>query len=169
VNWLRPFVALSLILPSMSPNLPVVARAWAQVEGGATLTILAEPVEVAAAGATEFVPAQDGQAVHEGEVVRTGPGGLALLTFFDGSETQLAEETQVEIEQAHSEPERRVVLFQAAGVTVNRVQQLASGQVFETETPTALGVVRGTTYVVTVNRLDPPVSAPSPDSSLPAP
>jgi hypothetical protein len=133
------------------------------------LTILAQPVEVAPTGSTTFAPAQDGQGVQEGDVVRTGPGGLALLTFFDGSETQLADETQVEIEQAHSDPERRVVFFQAAGVTVNRVQRLTSGQVFQTDTPTAAGLVRGTTYVVTVSRLNPPVPTPTTSPPEPAP
>src|ERR1700704_5747656 len=57
---------------------------------GATVRVLSVPVEVATTepGAS-FTPAIDGQTVFEGDTVRTGPGGMALVTFFDGSESQL--------------------------------------------------------------------------------
>src|SRR5215831_10774242 len=84
--------------------LPILVASWlpaaqppvrAQTLVGATLSILAPLVEVSLAGAP-FGAAQDGQTLRPGDQVRTGATGIALLTFFDGTETQLTSETQVE-------------------------------------------------------------------------
>src|SRR6202011_434126 len=110
----------------------------------------AGPVEVQFAQTNAFVAATDGQMLNQGDVVRTGPGGLAMLTFFDGSETQLGAEAQVQIEQVEATPAPQIALLQTAGVTLNHVVPMPVGGTFRTDTPAATGLVRGTSYVVVV-------------------
>src|SRR5215470_3524696 len=137
----------------LSSALSLPARpAEAQVQVGATLSLLAPAVEVATGG-RPFVAARDGQTVSAGDQVRTGPTGVALLTFFDGSETQLTSDGLVLIDSAA--PGNLISVFQAIGTSVSRVRApSASG--FQTDTPPATALVRGTTYVVTTLPLQPP-------------
>jgi hypothetical protein len=91
---------------------PVVRPARAQVTVGATVSVLAPGVDVSTQGAP-FVGSTNGQTVGAGDQVRTGPTGVALLTFFDGSETQLTSNSLVQIE---SPPGGGLVsVFQAVG------------------------------------------------------
>ena len=137
--------AASWLLPGSIPRLSA-----AELPSGATLTILVNPVQVASLGATDFVDALPGQSLQPGDVVRTGDTGIALLTFFDGSESQLAAGSQVQIEQADYTPAPQIALFQTSGVSINRVIPLPPGGSFRTDTPDATGLVRGTSYIVTV-------------------
>jgi YVTN family beta-propeller protein len=55
-----------------------------------------------------------------------------------------------------------VSIFQASGTTVNRIQPQGSGS-FQTDTPSSVALVRGTTYVVTVKHAyTAPPSTPTP-------
>jgi len=125
--------------------------AFAQVASGATLSVLASPVEVAT-GAGGFAAASDGMTVGPGDQVRTTGGGVALLTFFDGSETQLTPDSQVVIQEAApSAGGPQIGISQVLGTTVDRVQRLASSPTdFSTDTPAATAFVRGTRYTLTV-------------------
>jgi hypothetical protein len=144
-----------LVVQVMRPVPAVGAAPAAGQTGGATLTILAQPVEVAPDGAT-FVPAQDGQIVGVGDHVRTGADGVGLLTFFDGSETLLPPGTEVALVDAAQPGGPGVWLAQTAGTTVNHIQQLGGSASFESDTPTAVAIVRGTLYLVTVKTLPIP-------------
>ncbi len=146
---MRMLIVFGVLASLWLPGRPV--QTFAQAATGATLTVLAAGVQIAQAGGS-FGAAQDGQALNVGDSVRTDGSGVALLTFFDGSEVQVTPASQVQI-QASSEANRQVSVFQAAGTTVNRVQRLAGNGSFQTNTPAAVALVRGTTYVVTVTRL----------------
>src|SRR5690242_440396 len=88
----------SLAAPIAAPDL-LGATAFGQASAGATLSVLAAPVEVATGGGS-FSAGRNGQTLQVGDQVRTGSGGVALLTYFDGSETQLTPDTQVELQAA---------------------------------------------------------------------
>ncbi|MBV9354357.1 MAG: hypothetical protein JO023_02405, partial [Chloroflexi bacterium] len=95
-------LALGLALALVSVTLLPAAGtppAAGQAAPGATLSVLAPAVEVAPTG-QGFAPAVDGQTLGAGDQVRTSDQGLALLTFFDGSETQLTPGTTVQVSQA---------------------------------------------------------------------
>jgi hypothetical protein len=141
-------VVLAVTLSSWWPAASVSSAAEMPI--GATLKVLALPVEVQAAPTQTFVAAMDGQMLNQGDVVRTGPGGLALLTFFDGSESQLGTESTVQIERAEATPAPQIALLQTSGVTMNHVVPMPPGGSFQTDTPAATGLVRGTSYVVVV-------------------
>jgi hypothetical protein len=147
-------LALALVVAQFMPASSFVGipQVIAQQAGGAILTLLNPPVEVAVAGGA-FAAGRSGQALQPGDAVRTGDGGVALITFLDGSETQLTPSTELTVTAATA---GGVSLTQVAGTTVNRVQQLTGGASFSTDTPTAAAIVRGTRYVVTVKTL--PVS-----------
>ena len=88
----------ALVAQTVMPDL-AARTAFSQTSAGATLTVLATPVEVAS-GNGPFAAARNGQILQVGDQVRTGAGGVALLTYFDGSETQLTPETQVQLQAA---------------------------------------------------------------------
>jgi hypothetical protein len=154
-------LALTLITPVFGLYAPQAVAA--DLVAGATLDIMAAPVQVSSSQAGPFVDAVSGQLLLAGDVVRTGPGGVALLTFFDGSESQLASDSQLQVQRADYNPAPRIVLFQSAGVSINRVIPLPPGGSFETDTPTAIGLVRGTSYLVNVSA---PTSAATPPRSM---
>src|SRR3981189_2250255 len=141
-------VVLAVTLSGWWPAGSVTSAAEMPI--GATLKVLTVPVEVQLAQTQAFVAAMDGQMLNQGDVVRTGPGGLALLTFFDGSESQLGAESTVQIERAEATPAPQIALLQTAGVTMNHVVPMQPGGTFRTDTPVATGLVRGTSYVVVV-------------------
>src|SRR5579864_8235771 len=103
LHWALVGVLLSAlvgasVLPTANGLGLSLQTALGQVASGATLSVLAADVEVSTGGA--FGPARDGMTVGPGDQIRTSNGGVALLTFFDGSETQLTPDSQVQIQQA---------------------------------------------------------------------
>jgi hypothetical protein len=155
-GWFRWLLAVfvSAMLPLMPPSSTKLVAA--ALPSGATLTILADPVQVSSTSADglTFADAVAGQSLAAGDIVRTGSSGIALLTFFDGSESQLGADSQLQIEQADYDPAPQIALLQTGGVSVNRVIPLPPGGSFRTDTPDATGLVRGTSYVVSVGTDD---------------
>jgi hypothetical protein len=156
IDGFRHHFAISLVAFALAAPLapvwigPSVATVSAASPLAATLSVLASPVEVANAGPGSFATAIDGQTLFAGDTLRTGPGGMALLTFFDGSESQLGGESQVRVERLEANPAPQIALLQTAGVSVNHVVPMPPGGSFRTETPVATGLVRGTSYIVIV-------------------
>ena len=75
------------------------SRAIAQGAVTATLSVLTAPVErISDAGARE--PGITGMNRAEGDRIRTGAGGVALITFLNGSTVTLLSETEVTVKQA---------------------------------------------------------------------
>jgi FecR protein len=79
-------------------------RAQAQSSAGAatvaTLSVLAPPVEHLPAGAKDRQPSDEGMNLVEGDTVFTGPRGIALVTFLDGSTVTVEPGSTVVIKQA---------------------------------------------------------------------
>jgi hypothetical protein len=139
-------LVLGPVVASTPPAGPVHALGGTDL---ATLVVLAGTVMVG--NTAESIPAVDGQLVQLGDDVWTGPDGLALLTFFDGSETQLQADAHISLEvPAGATAGQSVSIFQSSGTTINRVRHLSPGASFQTDTPSAVAMVRGTTYVVSV-------------------
>lgn len=138
---------LGLNLPSVSSS--AAGSPLGQVAFESVLTVIASAVE-SAGRAGVFGPAQDGATLREGDQVRTDAAGQALLTYTDGTEVNVASDTQVILSPPAQGSAGGASLFQTVGTTLNRVQQLAPGTSFQTDTPAAVALVRGTTYVVSV-------------------
>src|SRR5437763_1574624 len=123
-----------------------VATVVAQVGSGATLSVLAAGVDVSPQGGG-FSTAADGQTLRPGDQVRTDASGVALLTFFDGSETQLTPSTELTVDAAA--PGNPTSLFHVIGTVASRVIPPPNNG-FGVDSAAAAALVRGTTYVVTV-------------------
>ena len=91
----RNMIAMVLMTPLIIPSL-----AMAQGAVSATLSVLTAPVERigGAAGAPE--PGITGMNLAEGDRIRTGAGGVALITFLNGSTVTLLSETEVTVKEA---------------------------------------------------------------------
>lgn len=98
----------------------------------------------------DYVVAQDGDALFEGDEVRTDEVGFAEVRYSDGSLTRLAPGTEFEVidlEGTSTVPEVRVRLD--IGETWNRVRKVTGSEGrFEVETAVGVAAVRGTGFVV---------------------
>jgi ferric-dicitrate binding protein FerR (iron transport regulator) len=92
-GWSVAAVALisSLIAPS---------AATAEVSVAATLSVLAAPVERIAAGGSVAEPGVTGMDLAEGDRIKTGADGVALITFLNGSTVTLLADSEVTVRQA---------------------------------------------------------------------
>jgi hypothetical protein len=111
-------------------------------------------VEVLPRGGDGWLPASLAQELEPGTTIRTGAGGAALLTFFDGSMTAMQDGTELTIERLRALEDgagRVIVLRQARGLTQHRVEPAdAPGSRFEVRSPLAVASVRGTEFAVAV-------------------
>jgi len=125
-------------------------RSSAQVEQGATMTVLRGQVAVVRADGSAIQPAPSGIVVNAGDEIRTLGLTSALITFFAGTEIELDQNTTIAVEQVSKQGDRiDIALKQAFGATVNRVQTLTgTGSTYRIDAGGAVALVRGTTFVV---------------------
>jgi hypothetical protein len=91
----RSVVAMVMLTPLLIPSL-----AMAQGAVTATLSVLTAPVERIAGNAGAPEPGVTGMNLAEGDRIRTGAGGVALITFLNGSTVTLLSDTEVTVKQA---------------------------------------------------------------------
>jgi hypothetical protein len=129
---------------------PPTTRSSAQVEEGATMTVLRGQVAVVHPDGSAIQPAPSGTIVNVGDEIRTLGNTGALITFFVGTEIELAENTVIAIQQVSRQGDRiDVSLRQVLGATINRVQTVSgSGSTYRIDVGGAVAVVRGTTFAV---------------------
>jgi hypothetical protein len=117
-----------------------------------TLEVLDGAVAVSHDGRT-FAMGQDGDMLQEGDVIRTGEGAHALLTFFDGSVIELEPDSEMRVEtlQATSAGDLLMTMQQTIGRSWHVVSRtLTPNSKYEVRTPAATAAVRGTAFLVTV-------------------
>jgi FecR protein len=93
----RQSMAVMVLLMAL---LLVPSVALAQGAVTATLSVLTAPVERISSEATAPEPGISGMNLVEGDRIRTGEGGVALITFLNGSTVTLLSETEVTVKQA---------------------------------------------------------------------
>jgi len=119
----------------------------------ATLGIVANPVEAAPRNnPNAFGTGSEGQELTVGDTVRAPGSGNGLITYFQGTTTEVAPGATVIVEEISQAPQGGVVVQvrQAVGQAIHRVGQLLNGGQFRVATPNATAVVRGTMLRVTV-------------------
>ena len=117
-----------------------------------TLEVLDGAVAVSHDGRT-FAMGQDGDMLQEGDVIRTGEGAHALLTFFDGSVIELEPDSEIRVEtlQATSAGDLLMTMQQTIGRSWHVVSRtLTPNSRYEVRTPAATAAGRGTAFLVTV-------------------
>ena len=135
-------LALTLLVPPHT--------SFAQVQQGATITILRGQVAIIRANGTAVQPAPSGSTVDAGDEIRTISKSGALITFFSGTEIEMGEDTILVVEQVSRQGDKiDVSLRQVLGATVNRVQTVAgTGSTYQVQAGGAVALVRGTTFAM---------------------
>jgi hypothetical protein len=113
------FTAFAVLLTSAGTGAYIYHRSAMQQREGRLETsgeVLLQP-----RNETKFKQVRDGEVVREGDIIKVQSGMQARLVFFDGSALQLAEESQVLIEELQSsrfvDAEKRIRLSQRQGWT----------------------------------------------------
>ena len=96
MTWHRQSVmAMVLMTPLLIPS-----PGMAQGAVTATLSVLTAPVERVGGEAGAPEPGVTGMNLAEGDRIRTGAGGAALITFLNGSTVTLLSDTEITVKQA---------------------------------------------------------------------
>src|SRR4051812_20541312 len=116
------FLALSLLVQA----LPAAQIATAQVQDGATMTVLKGQVAVVRTDGSAVQPAPSGTTVQSGDEIRTLTKAGALITFFVGTEIEMGADTILQVERVSRDGAKiDISLKQVLGSTLNRVQTLS--------------------------------------------
>jgi len=110
-------------------TLGLASAAEAQPEVAATLSVLAPPVERIPAGASAAEPGVSGMNLADGDRIKTGAGGIALITFLNGSTVTVLPSSEVTVKQTSGERATSGMrLFIHAGRVWARVVQAAGSR-----------------------------------------
>jgi hypothetical protein len=88
-----------------------------------------------------------GALLREGDIVKTGPDGKALITFSNGSEVLLASDTQLVVESPIPQTEIRRLILRVFGKIRARIQRTRERQIQITTRNAVIGI-KGTDFVV---------------------
>lgn len=114
----------------------------------ATVRTIEPVVRVQQPGAKVFAPVTSSVTTNAGAKVRTGPSGMAEISYFDGSLTRLGPDTDYELVELDDVGSRTVIGRLDAGRSFHRVVDLTgSSDRFEVHTTNAVAAVRGTRFV----------------------
>lgn len=141
-------LAFVIALGLFASVMPIAEPGAAQVGGGATLTVLRGTVGVLRANQTAVQPASSGLTLGTGDRVATLAGSAALLTFFDGSELEMASDATIVISELAGTAARPNITVEAVlGSTVHRVVSLTDpGASYRVESGSTVALVRGTVF-----------------------
>jgi ferric-dicitrate binding protein FerR (iron transport regulator) len=117
------------------------------------LSITEGSVFVMRPGETGWISGEAGMILEEDYKIKTGGGGYASITFFEGSTIELEEGTEIFLsELGIDDSATRITIEQGLGKTISRVKKLVDpASSYEVETPAAVAAVRGTTLSVSVS------------------
>jgi hypothetical protein len=111
----------------------------------ARFTSLEGSVKVKAVGTFEWVSADRKMTLKKSDLVRTGPGSAAEITFFDGTVVHVRPDSLITIEETSEDPstkQRRVAWHISSGeVNFQTVRHNVPGSATEISTPTIKGRV----------------------------
>jgi len=120
----------------------------------ATLARYSGEVLLMKAGTGDWVKASSGTSLNIGDCIRTQANSSAIITFFEGSVSEVGADTKIcleEISVSSDTGSTAVKLYQEIGNTSNRVEKLIDpASSYEVETPDGVAVVRGSIMGVTV-------------------
>ena len=148
VHGLIPFLSLLVVMgcankPPEVKRLPAFAR-LTYVKGAVNVTHLGRKF-----------PGTDTTTLTELDQVETGPRARAEVAFDSLTFARLDEGTKVRLDSLYLDREtqgRKVHLNLVSGEALSRVGTLASKSTYEIESPTAVMAVRGTRFLVGVDR-----------------
>ena len=103
----------------------------------------------------EAVAATAGMELHGGDIIQTGPQGLATIEFADGSTANLQSGAKVTVLQSFIDAHPNAPLYTLVRQTLGNVTyRIHHGSKFDVATPTATAGARGTEFKVNVTSAD---------------
>jgi hypothetical protein len=104
------------------------STASAQVDVAATLSVLSEPVDRIPAATGVAEAGVSGMNLAEGDRVRAGDGGVALITFLDGTTVTVLSRTDVTVKQAGAPGRSGIRILIHAGRVWARIVEVAGSR-----------------------------------------
>ena len=116
----------------------------------ANLKVQAAAVTVKASGKTKFVAAKDGQALRQGDAVKTDAAGKAEIDYTDGSLTRLGSSTEFTITKlTNDRGGRQTEGTITVGETWSRASKVSETSSFEVKAGGTTAAVEGTAFSFT--------------------
>jgi len=136
---------LLALLALLSMILPPRQVALAQVQDGATMTVLRGEVAVIRPDGSATEPAPSGTILQVGDEIRTLTPAGALVTFFVGTEIEMGSGTVLVVQQITRQGERiEISLRQVLGTTLTRTQTFSDpGSSYRIDAGGAVAIIRG--------------------------
>jgi hypothetical protein len=114
----------------------------------ANLKITADNVQIKQKGKSTFVDAKDGQALKQGDSIKTDANGRAEIDYTDGSLTRLAGSTVFTLSKLTNEKGgRQTQGTLSVGETWNRAAKVSETGSFEVKAGGTTAAVQGTAFV----------------------
>jgi hypothetical protein len=120
--------AWGVVALAVASTMMPLSAATAQVEVAATLSVLSEPVDRIATSTGAIEPGFNGMNLGEGDRVRAGAGGVALITFLDGTTVTVLSRSDVTVKQAGAPGRSGIRVLIHAGRVWARIVQAAGSR-----------------------------------------
>ena len=128
--------------------LALTASAAGAADALANLKVTAANVQIKQKGKSTFVDAKDGQALKQGDTIKTDASGTAEIDYTDGSITRLANSTVFTLTKLTDEKGgRQTQGTLSVGETWNRAAKVSETGSFEVKAGGTTAAVEGTAFV----------------------
>ena len=149
----RASMILAVVGISVAMTMFATGVAGAKVRSASTtlanLKVTEDDVTIKQKGASNFVAAKDGQALKQGDTIKTDADGRAEIDYTDGSLTRLAGSTVFTISKLTNERGgRQTQGTLSVGETWNRAAKVSETGSFEVKAGGTTAAVEGTAFVV---------------------
>lgn len=128
-----------------NPDTPQLVESPQPTMTNARFTQIEGSVKVKAVGTFEWVSADTKMVLKKNDLVRTGTGSAAEITFFDGTVVHVRPDSLITIEETSEDPstkQRRVAWHVSSGeVNFQTVRKNVPGSATEISTPTVRGTL----------------------------
>ncbi len=150
---LGAFLAFILVIAGLI-LIPSLTSSKTSYSEDTTLSIISGEVLIMEAGENTWKEAKDRMDIAAKDSVKTNADSYALITFFDGSTTNIQPNSEItinEMELFEDTGSTIIRLGQRIGETWNRIEKLADfASKYEINTPAGTGTVKGTTIGLVV-------------------
>ncbi len=128
---------------------PAAAKASSSGASLASVKVTTDQVSIKAKGEFDFVVAKNGQALRQGDTIKTDASGRAEIDYTDGSLTRLGASTVFTISKlTNKRGGRQTQGTLSVGETWNRAAKVSETGSFEVKAGGTTAAVEGTAFVV---------------------